>query len=409
MPKKMRPDEASAYLYSGNKRKNAAAGVAKAKNFTLPVLKENPSGWYIEYYSFNPEFGRLQRCRIKMNRGGSQSQRRKRARDIMGRLAEQLTNGWSPFICSDPSNLQLFGDVLDKYETHIRKMLESGYFRKETYSGYSSNVKILREFLKCKRSIHYAYQFDRRFCSEFLDYVFIDRNNSAQTRNNYLNFLQVFSGYMVEKGYLSSRPTDGIKPISKRLYKKSRTVIPLKVVGEIAKWMRANDKFYLFACYLIYYCFIRPVEICRLKVADVNIKDCTIIISGDKSKNHKTQVVTVPKKVLLYAVEIGVFNGAQSDYLFGSQRLKPGSEPITPKIMRDHWAAVRRALNLKPEWKLYSLKDTGITEMADKNIASITIRDQARHSSLAITDLYTRHADGNTKGSPDLIDIDGAL
>lgn len=249
------------------------------------------------------------------------------------------------------------------------------------------------------------YQFDRKFCVSFLDYVFIERNNGAQTRNNYLGFLKTFSGFLVEKGFLKTRPTEGIAPISKRLYKKGRTVIPLDIVGKIADYCKIYEKNFLLACYLLYYCFIRPVEMTRLKIKYINIKDCTIFIPGECSKNHLDQTVTVPKKVLLYAIEIGVMSAPQEDYIF-SYNLRPGKAQIDPKHFRDHWDNVRRALNLKPEWKFYSLKDTGITEMCDNNMATIVVRDQARHSSLAITDIYTRH---NVKANKDIVNLDGAL
>ena len=143
----------------------------------------------------------------------------------------------------------------------------------------------------------------------------------------------------------------------------------------------------------------------RLRVRDIHVRDCTIVIPGECSKNKLTQCVTLPKKVLHYAIELGVLSAPESDYIF-SIKLRPGDTPIDPKIFRDHWDKVRRALKLKPEWKFYSLKDTGITELCDSNMASIAVRDQARHSSLAITDIYTRH---NAKANPDIIGLEGAL
>jgi len=284
-------------------------------------------------------------------------------------------------------------------------MLVNGYFRKETYDGYKSNIKIMREYIKTKRPTYYCYQFDKNFCNDFLDYVFIDRNNGAQTRNNYLNFLRVFSGFMVDKGYLSYKPTDGIRPISKRYFKKERECIPLDVVGKIADYCRERDPEFLFACYLLYYCFIRPVEMTRLRVRHFNLKQCTLTVQGELSKNRKTQTVTIPNKVMQYGIEIGVFSAPMDDFVF-SYRLKPGQVEIDPKHFRDHWENVRRALKLKKEWKFYSLKDTGITEMLRKKMAAIDVRDQARHSSLAITEIYTDHM---TEANEQILLLDGSL
>lgn len=384
------------------------SGVSSALQYTLPVYRETDGCSFIEFYAYDPEQGRMRRKRIKTNRIKGVVKRRQYVREVIKRLCDQLSHGWNPWIISDTSDLYVFEEALSRYEAHIEKMLASGYFRKETYNGYKSNISILREYIKKKNPLYYVYQFDRKFCVAFLDYVFIDRDNGAQTRNNYLNFLRVLSGFFVDKGYLQNKPTDGISPISKRLYHKERECIPLEMVGKIAEYCKAKDPDFLFACYLLYYCFIRPVEMTRLKVQHFNLKACTLTIPGELSKNKMTQTITLPKKVILYGVERGVFSAPEKDYVF-SVKLKPGPVEIDPKIFRDHWEKVRKALRLKKEWKFYSLKDTGITEMCDHEIAPRQVKDQARHSSLAITDIYLQKRAAKAPGNAHIIDYDGAL
>lgn len=382
------------------------SGIASVIQYTLPVYRETKACNYIEFYAFDPSIGRLRRKRIKTNRIKGVVKCRQYVRDLIKRITEQLNRGWNPWIAKDTSELHVFSEVLDRFDTHICKMLESGYYRKETYNGYKSYLKILREYAKKIRPLYYVYQFDRTYCVEFLDYVFIKRDNGAQTRNNYLHFLRLFSGFMVDKGYVKSRPTDGISPISKRLYKKERTVIPVEKVAKITDYCYEHDKHFLLACYLLYYCFIRPVEMVRLKIEYFNLKAGTITIPASCSKNKKKQTVTVPKKVLQYAIELGIFSEPTEYYIF-SDGLRPGRNEINPKIFRDHWGKLRKTLGLRKEWKFYSLKDTGITQMLkSKVVKTIEVRDQARHSSLAITDLYTDYSD---QMNPDIFNIDGAL
>lgn len=405
----MCPENSSTPKKSGdNPNLTNQSGVLSARQFDLPTLKENGAGCYIEFRAYDPEKGKMRRKTIKLNRIKGLTNRRTYARRVIKRLTEQLNHGWNPWIANDTSDLVVFEDTIKRYEAHIEKMLASGYFRKETYDGYKSYVKIMREYISKKRPTYYVYQFNRKFCVDFLDYVFIERNNGAQTRNNYLNFLRVFSGFLVEKGYLKSKPTDGISPISKRLYKKERECIPLDIVGRIAEYCRVKEPDFLFACYLLYYCFIRPVEMTRLRVRHFNLKACTLTIPGELSKNKTTQTITLPKKVILYGIEIGVFSAPADDFIF-SYRLKPGRDEIDPKHFRDHWDNVRNALGLKKEWKFYSFKDTGITEMCDKEVAPRSVKDQARHSSLAITDIYLEKRKQNAPGNKNIIDYDGAL
>lgn len=380
-------------------------GVCLAKQYDIPTFHENGAGAYIEFRAYDPETGKMRRKTIKLNRIKGKRNRRAYANYVIKRLTDQLKHGWNPWIAKDVSNLVTFEEAIQRYETHIEKMLVSGYFRKETYDGYKSNIKIMREFIEKERPTYYCYQYDRRFCVDFLDYVFIDRNNGAQTRNNYLNFLRVFSGFLVEKGYIKNKPTDGIAPIPKRMYTKERECIPLEVVGQIAEHCKLADPHFLFACYLLYYCFIRPVEMTRLRVKHFNLKTCTVTIPGELSKNKKTQTVTIPRKVVEYGIDLGVFSAPVNYYIF-SERLKPGATEIDPKHFRDHWERVRKALGLKKTWKFYSLKDTGITEMLKRKVSTIAVRDQARHSSLSITEIYTDHL---SEANKDIVRHDGAL
>ena len=143
----------------------------------------------------------------------------------------------------------------------------------------------------------------------------------------------------------------------------------------------------------------------RLKINMINIKESTITIPADASKNHETMVVTLPKKVITTARNLGIFEHEGSCYVFSS-RLRPGMKMIDTVVFRHHWEDMRNALGIKKEYQMYSLKDTGITEMLEKKMASIAVRDQARHSSLAITELYTKHLE---KANPDVVNWEGSL
>ena len=399
-----------AYRSRKNKVKTAvpsvttASNVAFVKQYTKAVLREGKE-WYIEFYAYDPAQAKLRRKKIKINRIKKITARRAYAREVIERINTQLHRGWNPWIAKDVGTLHIFGEVCAAYEAYIDKMFNIGYYRKETWAGYKSYLKNVREYAQSEQPIYYLYQFDHGYIVEFLEYIFIKRDNGARTRNNYLSWLSVFSGWCVEHNYLKSRPTDGISFIDKRHIVKTRQVIPTDVVKRIGEWLAVNDRHFLLACHLLYNCFIRPVEMTRLKIGWINVKEGTITIPAEASKNRETMVVTLPVKVLHYAIELGIFNYPNSDFIF-SEKLLPGKTQIDPKIFRDHWQKVRKALNLKKEWQFYSLKDTGITEMLDARIATITVRDQARHSSLAITELYTRH---NRKANSDVLAWEGSL
>lgn len=292
------------------------------KQYTMPVLREG-SVWYIEFYAFDPALNRLRRKRIKINRIKGVSKKRAYARDVMRRITQQLSEGWNPWIEKDCSNLMTIAEVMTSYEAYVDKMFCSGNYRKQTYASYKSYIKNFTDYISKNSPIYYLYQLDKAYITRFLDHIFIERDNGARTRNNYLSWLAVFCGWCVEHNYLLYRPTDGIAFIDKRHIKKGRELIPLAVVEKISAWTKVNDPHFHLACQLLYNCFIRPVEMTRLTINMINLQESTITIPADASKNHETMVITIPKNVISTARNLGIFEHEGSCYVFSS-RLRPG-------------------------------------------------------------------------------------
>lgn len=394
---------AVAEMNEGELRGKTLAAICQ---YTPPQYKEYQAFSCIEMYAFHPVKNRMERWRMKLTHIQPASERKRYARELVKRFNAQLLKGWNPFIAKDFKELATMEDAYRRYSDYLDRMLAGAYYRKETYAGYKSGIKVLRDYSLRQAPITYLYQFDRTYCVDFLDWIFITKNRTAQTRNNYLTYLRHFSGFLVEKGLLKSKPTADIKNISKRLYAKQRKVMPLTLVTQISEWLREHDPRFLFVCNLVYYCFIRPVEITRLKVGDFALKEGVVTIPADASKNKYTQSVTVPRKVMRLGIELGIFSAPSTDYVVSAKGLAPGPVQIDPKLFRDHWARVRYTLKFDSCYQFYSLKDTGITALLDQNVVPIDVRDQARHSSLEITNLYTRHT---RRANPDILNQDGAL
>ncbi len=56
------------------------------------------------------------------------------------------------------------------------------------------------------------------------------------------------------------------------------------------------------------------------------------------------------------------------------------------------WLQLRKDLKLKPEYHMYSLRDTGIIQMLRDGISPDEVAKHAGHSSLEITSIYALHA-----------------
>lgn len=361
------------------------------QGYTPPVLHTGKD-WYIDFYAFNPVYGKMRRKKIKLNFIEKITERRKYAKDYMNRLSEKLSLGWNPWIEQESSNAyMLFADVISKYRTFMNKMLKDGRYRQETLKSYSSYLHNMELFNEQKKvPITYIYQFDKDFCVMLLDEVYITRDNTAFTRDNYLGFLKSFSTFCLNHNYLTKNPTDGISSLGRKGKKKIRGVLSEDLLKKVCDYLKESNPYFLLASYILYYCFIRPAEMTKLKLSNISLERQTIFVQDTISKNKKDGTITLPAKVIHLMLDLKIFDHPNDYYLF-SDGMKPGKVERSEKMFRDWWARhVRKDLKLSDKHKFYSLKDTGITNML-RHYDVLSVRDQARHSSILMTDIYTPH------------------
>lgn len=362
----------------------------KIKSYTPPTLHYGRET-YISFNAYDPAEGRMKRKRIKLN-AIEPKQRKKYANDLIKRLTEKLIMGWNPWIGKENGTAyMLFRDCCEKYRQYIDKLLKDGTYRYETHKSLASYLKNMMDW-NDKRliPITYIYQFDKDFCVQFLDEIYINRDNTAFTHDNYLGFLRQFGHWCCQKNFLKTVPTEGLSVLGRGAKKKKRKTIEPHHLNMIHDYLEKKNKHFLLASYILYYCFIRPAEMARLKIGNINLAKQTIYIEDTISKNKKDGTITLPVKVIHLMLDLDIFSSPSNYYLF-SDGFIPGRKKVSEKIFRDYWARyVRKDLSLPDTYKFYSLKDTGITDML-RHQDVLSVRDQARHSSILMTDTYTPH------------------
>lgn len=377
-------------------------------SFTYPRLHTGIC-WYVGFYAYDPAIGTMRRKRIRINTVGNDKEKKKYAAQLCHRLAQKLEYGWNPWIEAEANgSYRLFSDALQHYRNYVTRLLNDGVHRMSTHHDCICFARIVEDWnAKQPVPIRYIYQFDREFCVRFLDYVYMDRHSSPRTRNNYLGWLRTFSSFLVQHLYLKTKPTDGLENIGRALLKKERKIITPNDMKRLSEWLSEHNKPYLLLCYFLHYMLIRPKEIAKLKLENINVAKQTIFIPDVISKNKRSAVVTMPRKIIELMIELGSFNHPNDYYIF-SKGFTPGPEWVNEKTYRDYWSRyIRPTLKFPKEYKFYSLKDTGITAMLRAGCDTLSVKEQARHSSLLMTDVYTPQDIKNA--NPILLNYNGIL
>lgn len=380
------------------------------EKFRLPIYSRKAKDKVVYFYVIDPQSvidgePRLVRIRKKFNHIQSAKQRDEAALRFRDEISIKLKEGWNPLMenCGNKSFVP-FNDVLDKFRRHIDKLKKDEVFTKKTHYDYCNRIENLRSFNEKSKDHHitYIYELNTAFVEAFLDHVYVDKDTSPRTRNNYLTWVGTFCAFCRKCGYISTHPTEDIKPLKEK--DKLRKAISKSDMKRLLGYLQQH-KPYLLACMFQYYTFVRPNELVSLRVGDINIKNQTLFVSHTISKNRKDGVVTIPKKVIKLMLELGILSAPSDYYLFGKDFL-PSPEKANNGIFRNHWLKVRKALHFPSSYKFYSLKDTGISDTIDE--AGLTIaKDQARHSSVQVTNEYCRK--DQLTAHPELFNFDGAL
>jgi integrase len=369
--------------------------IGRSKEYREPVVVWGEKEVKVSFYAFDPESGMLKRKLVRLNRElkhiKGKRAKREYAEGVASRIRDELKAGWNPWMQQTDDLVYVrWEDACERYKAYLAKQLNEHNMRPESVASYMSYQRVLMRWVTAERkNVKYACQFDKRLVDAFLDYVFIDKDNGIQTRNNYLSWVKSFSSWMLGKSYIEQDPTASIPRMKMKGHGKNRDVIPDSVLKGIHDYLETHNRHYLLACYLLHYLFVRPHEIARLKIEDFSLHNKTLLIHGDVAKNWQDAVVTLPVHVIELMLDLDVFQSPGSYYLF-SDDFKPGREFCSEKCFRDYWTRVlRKDLKFSDRYKFYSLKDTGITNMLRANTDVLSVRDQARHSSILITDMYT--------------------
>lgn len=368
---------------------------ASVRSYTMPQLSCAKCYWYISFNAFDPAIGKLRRKRIRISPKFTKvSDRRKYANDLLERITLELRQGWNPWVnYAAPEQYATLQEVIDKYRSYLSKCKAEAILRVKTWKGYTS---YLDNFLKWNDQqpvpIHYIYQFDCRLLGRFVDWLWLDKGLSVRTRDNYVGWLRTFCKWLLSHSFVEVDPSAHLQTLGGQgSMKKNRTIIPPDAMMNLKEYCRKNNRHFLLACYILYYCFIRPNEMSYIQLKHISIKRGTIFIPDYSSKNRKDGTVTLPDVVVKLMIELEIFSHPDSYYLF-SHQLLPGPERHSSKQFTDYWSHyIRKDLRFPDKWKFYSLKDTGITDLIREHTDLLSVRNQARHHSLLMTDIYTPH------------------
>lgn len=355
--------------------------------FTLPRLHTGKN-WYVDFFAYDPVTDRMKRKKYMLDRQKKRSERHIMATMLITNITQRLIQGWNPWVSNDSTrHMTGFAEVLFGYRQYVEALETKGTLRHKTAYDYLSRLGSLETYIQeCHVGIRFAYQFDRTFVVDFLDYLILDKDVSATTRNNYRTWLSTFGNWLVERRYISSNPVEGTHMLREK--EKLRDALPAPALARMREYLKENNRFFLLACMMEYYTFIRPDELRHIRIGDISVENREVTVPAEVAKNHRERRVGLNTKVLHMMNELRTFDSPSQYFLFG-EGLKPGRSMTYLNSFRVEWKKMRTALRWPESYQFYSLKDAGIRDLANAE-GVVVARDQAGHTDVAVTNRYLK-------------------
>ena len=376
------------------KKKNAentelqhGRGLHYIKGWTLPKLHDKKK-WYIDFSCIDPSLGRMRRKRYYIPDNNNTCERYLQASKIITDLTSKLQKGWNPWTSRTvvaAENIS-YKTVSERYSRYAEQMFRLDQIRRWTYLDWISYHKNFdRWFCRNCTDIEAARDINLSVVTSFLDYL-LDKGVTAHTRNNYRSWLFQYCEWMIERGFMDDNPVKQTKKL--RVGPKFREAFSESELQELKDYLLPRNPYFYFACLMEYYCFVRPIELVQVRIEYIDMEKQQLFIPGTIAKNRLDYMVGLNDTLADLINELGILECPGDWYLFGKD-FKPSPRMADSRIFRDYFFEIRKILQWPMTKQFYSLKDSGIRDLA--NAEGIVIaRDQARHTDISTTNRYLK-------------------
>ena len=340
------------------------------------------SDWYVYFSYKDPGTGNQKRFirKLGINRLKSAAGKRRYGKQVVQEINSLLKEGWNPFGDSKETYIPLKDTIKSFIEMKKTTM------RRRSWQSYEYSANILFAWLE-KQKLGYIFprDFDQMMCRRFCDYLLTEKKFKGITFNSHKSFLSNFWNMMMERDLVEKNP---FKKIANQAESAGRHVaFPDELRKKIEDHLiLTNYRLYLFSQF-IYYCYLRPIEILRLKIE--NIDDTRILIYGSQSKNKKQESVVIPDAFLPLVQSMKLRDYPKDHFIFG-RGMMPSSIPLGRNRVSAQFKKIKEDLKLGPDYTLYGFKHSGNVNAYLAGIDIYSIMRQNRHHSIEQTMTYLR-------------------
>ena len=239
--------------------------------------------------------------------------------------------------------------------------LKVNMMNKNSFVQYKSRIGAFEKWLQEKELYKNPITFiTKKMVIEYLNSVL--QRTSARNRNNARTDIASLFQLLEDNEIVTDNFVKKI-PILKSVPKRNKTYTP-KIEKEIYERMQEVDPHLLLFVKFISYNFLRPIEVCRLKIEDIDVQDKKLYV---KAKNKPVKIKIIPQILLEELPDLSNFK--PTSFLFGRFEIGEdwdAGETNKRNEFSKRFKAIKDHFELGVEFGMYSFRHTFITKLYRK-------------------------------------------
>ncbi|WP_271406989.1 tyrosine-type recombinase/integrase [Tenacibaculum soleae] len=360
--------------------------------------------WHVYYYYRNPYTGLMQKFteRKGINRLKTVTSREEAAKNLQKALKRYLQDGYNPFI-----KKEIEKDVNTEIYTVFEAVSIAFNHKKNTWKESTIDVNTIyfNSFLnwieKKELKNKPIATITRKHISFYLGYLVDERKISNTSRNNHKRLLSSLFSELEEKEMISYNFIPKIAALKSNA--KKNKPFNNKQLIEILEYTKKNDPYLYDYIKIMWYSFLRPIEIIRLKVKNIDLTGGTIEINS--KTNDRTYIrIVKPLQEYFKKLELHHFD---NDMFIVTKDQKVGCWETKKEKSREDWFSkkfkkIKEHFNLSNDYGIYSFRHTSALNVYYKfkkdglseYESVLKVQEIMRHADETTTRKYLREIGG---------------
>lgn len=316
--------------------------------------------WYVYFSYRDPQTGKMVRQNpiyLGVNKAfKTLAERYANIKRVRAIVEQKLINGYNPYKDKYSEN-----KIISIHDAFSRALDNAKATMKESsYKNHQYRIRTFEKWLEQNNFTGRAVTaITKKTATNFLNDILL--KTSPKNRNNTRASLSILFKFLEDNQYITNNFITSI-PVLKANPHRNKTYTQTQE-DTIFEYIEQNDPLLLRFIKFISYNFLRPIEVCRLQVKDIDLEGKRLMV---EAKNQARKIKIIPEILL---TELLYLKGANPNhFLFAPEGLGPWDTSETNK--RDYWSKrfkkVKEHFSLGEDYGLYSFRHTFITKLYRK-------------------------------------------